>query len=405
MTELQEEVKSLDKVKNSEEVQSLDELLEQATERGYVTLDDILTAFPEAEENVAQLEDLFEHFYEQGIEVYDDETEASQEKAGEAPETTQPREEPSSGGDGLDDIPSTDITALYFHEMGQVPLLTIEEEVKLARRWRRGRQAKQRLSRDGHDKKERARLRRQIEAGYAAREHLIMANTRLVISIAKRYRGQGVPFHDLIQEGNIGLMRAVDKFDPGRGYKFSTYATWWIRQAVTRAISDQGRTIRLPVHMGESIRKLNRTAYLMEQDLGRPPSPKEIADEMGLEPRRVRWTLKVARHPLSLQKPVGEEKNSELGSFIEDKETPPPPEVAEQTMLRATLEELLTTLRPREERILRMRFGLQDGYRYTLEEVGEKFGLTRERIRQIEKQALRRLRHPRRSRRLRDYLR
>jgi RNA polymerase primary sigma factor len=387
-----------------EEVKSLDELLDQATERGYVTADDILTAFPEAEENLAQLEDLFEYFCAQGIEVYEDKAEASQEKAGEAPETMQPEKQPASGGDGLGAIPSTDITSLYFHEMAQVPLLTIEEEVELARRWRRGRQAEKRLSRNGHDKKERGRLRRQIKAGYAARDHLIMANTRLVISIAKRYQGRGVPFHDLIQEGNLGLMRAVDKFDPGRGYKFSTYATWWIRQAVTRALADQGRTIRLPVHMGESIRKLNRTAYQMEQDRGRPPSPEEIADEMGLEPRRVRWVLKVARRPLSLQKPVGEEKDSELGSFIEDDETPPPPEVAERTLLRTTLEELLSTLRPREERILRLRFGLQDGYRYTLEEVGEKFGLTRERIRQIEKEALQRLRHPRRSRRLKDYL-
>jgi RNA polymerase primary sigma factor len=398
MTKVKEEVKSL------EEVNNLDELLEQATERGYVTLNDILTAFPEAEENVAQLEDLFDSFYEKGIEVYEDEAEAKQEEAKEAPETTQPRKQPLSGGDGLRDIPPTDITSLYFHEMGQVPLLTIEEEVELAQQWQRGRQAEQRLSRNGHDEKERASLRRQIEAGYAARDHLITANTRLVISIAKRYRGHGVPFQDLIQEGNLGLMRAVDKFDPGRGYKLSTYATWWIRQAVTRALADQGRTIRLPVHMGESIRKLSRTAYLLEQDLGRPPSPEEIADEMGLKPRRVRWMMKVARRPLSLQKPVGEEKDSELGSFIKDKETPPPPEVAEQTLLRATLEELLTTLSPREARILRLRFGLQDGYRYTLEEVGQKFGLTRERIRQIEKEALRRLRHPGRSRRLKDYL-
>jgi RNA polymerase primary sigma factor len=389
-----------------EEVKSLDELLDQATVQGYVTVDEILMAFPEAEENVAQLEDLFDHFYEQGIEVYEkNEAEVSREKAEETPETTKPQEHPLSGGDGLRDIPSTDITSLYFHEMGKVPLLTMEEEVKLARQWQRGRQAEQRLSRNGHDAKERGRLRREIKAGYAAREHLIMANTRLVISVAKKYQGQGVPFHDLIQEGNLGLMRAVDKFDPGLGYKFSTYATWWIRQAVTRALADQGRTIRLPVHMGESIRKLSRTAYLMEQDRGRPPSPEEIADEMGLKPHRVRWMLKVARHPLSLQKPVGEEKDSELGSFIEDDEAPSPPEAAEQAMLRTTLEELLTTLRPREARVLRLRFGLQDGYHYTLEEVGRKFGLTRERIRQIEKQALRRLRHPRRSRRLKGYLR
>jgi RNA polymerase primary sigma factor len=388
-----------------EEVKSLDELLEQATERGYVTTNEIMMAFPEAEEDLAQLEDLFDYFYEQGIEVYEDEAEAKQEKAGEAPETTQPRKQPLSGGDGLRDIPSTDITSLYFHEMGQVPLLTIEEEVELAQQWQRGRQAEQRLSRDGHDEKEWARLRREIEAGYAARDHLIMANTRLVISVAKRYRGQGVPFHDLIQEGNLGLMRAVDKFDPGRGYKFSTYATWWIRQAVTRALADQGRTIRLPVHMEESIRKLNRTAYLLEQDRGQPPSPEDIADEMGLKPRRVRWMMKVARRPLSLQKPVGEEEDSELGSFIEDEELPSPPEVAEQTMLRTTLGELLTTLSPREALVLRLRFGLQDGHYYTLEEVGQKFGLTRERIRQIEKEALQRLRHPGRSRRLKDYLR
>jgi RNA polymerase primary sigma factor len=388
-----------------EEVESLDELLEQAIERGYVTFEDVLMAVHEAEENVAQLEDLFDYFDEQGVEIYDDKAEASQEKAKEAPETTQPRKQPLSGGDGLSSIPSTDITSLYFHEMGQVPLLTIEEEVELAQQWQRGRQAEQRLSRNGHDEKEQASLRREIEAGYAARDHLITANTRLVISIAKRYRGRGVPFQDLIQEGNLGLMRAVDKFDPGRGYKFSTYATWWIRQAVTRALADQGRTIRLPVHMEESIRKLNRTAHQMEQDLGQPPSPEEIADEMGLKPRRVRWMLEVARQPVSLQEPAGEEKNSELGSFIEDEEIPSPPEAAEQTLLRTTLGGLLTTLSPREARILRLRFGLQDGHYYTLEEIGEKFGLTRERIRQIEKEALQRLRHPGRSRRLKDYLR
>jgi len=390
---------------HSTEMNSLDELLNQAIRQGYVTVDDILMAFPEAEENLEQLEDLFDYLEEQGIEVYESEVEASPEEAREPLETTLSQEQLLGEEDGLNGVPGLDITSLYFQEMGQVPLLTVEEETELARQWQRGRQAERRLSRNGHDEEERARLRRQIEAGYAAREHLIMANTRLVISVAKRYRGQGVPFEDLIQEGNLGLMRAVDKFDPSRGHKFSTYATWWIRQAVTRALADQGRTIRLPVHIGDSIRKLHRTIHQMEQDRGRPPSSEEIADKMGLEPRKVNWMIKVAQRPLSLQKPVGEEEDNELGSFIEDEETPSPPEVAERSMLRTTLEELLNTLSPREARILRMRFGLQNGYCYTLEEVGAKFGVTRERVRQIEKEALQRLRHPQRSRRLRDYLR
>ncbi|MGQ9457650.1 MAG: sigma-70 family RNA polymerase sigma factor, partial [Anaerolineae bacterium] len=250
---------------------------------------------------------------------------------------------------------------------------------------------------------ERERLLEEVRKGQEAREKLIRANTRLVVSVAKRYVGQGVPLPDLIQEGNLGLMRAVNKFDYRRGYKFSTYATWWIRQAVSRAVSDQGRTIRLPVHMGDSIRRLYRTIHQLEQEWGRPPTPEEIAEAMDLDPRRVRWMLRVSRHPLSLEQPVGEEEDSELGSFIEDDDSTPPPEAADQTLLREKLEELLDTLSPREARILRLRFGLQDGHYYTLEEVGKKFGLTRERIRQIEAQALNRLRHPRRSRQLKDF--
>jgi RNA polymerase primary sigma factor len=288
--------------------------------------------------------------------------------------------------------------------MGRVPLLTPEEEQELAKTLERGRRAEKRLAKDGHDPVEREKLLEEVRKGQEAREKLIRANTRLVVSVAKRYVGQGVPLPDLIQEGNLGLMRAVNKFDYRRGYKFSTYATWWIRQAVSRAVSDQGRTIRLPVHMGDSIRRLYRTIHQLEQEWGRPPTPEEIAEAMDLDPRRVRWMLRVSRHPLSLEQPVGEEEDSELGSFIEDDDSTPPPEAADQTLLREKLEELLDTLSPREARILRLRFGLQDGHYYTLEEVGKKFGLTRERIRQIEAQALNRLRHPRRSRQLKDYL-
>jgi len=304
---------------------------------------------------------------------------------------------------GLQGIPVEDTTSLYFHEVGQVPLLTREEEVYLGHQWQTAREAEQRLALNGHDEAERVRLQLEIEQGYAARDHLIKANTRLVISIAKRYQGQGLPFQDLIQEGNLGLMRAVDKFDPDLGYKFSTYATWWIRQAVTRALADQGRTIRLPVHMADSIRRLHRTIHELEQESGRSPTVEEIADEMEIDVRRVQWMMRVARQPLSLETPVGEEQDSELGHFIEDEEAPAPAEETDHSLLRETLEELIDTLDPREARILRLRFGFQDGSAYTLEEVGEKFGLTRERVRQIEQRALQRLRHPRRSRHVKDY--
>ena len=243
-----------------------------------------------------------------------------------------------------------------------------------------------------------------IQDGILAREHLIKANTRLVVSIAKRYMGRGVHFLDLIQEGNLGLMKAVEKYDYHRGFRFSTYATWWIRQTITRSIADQGRTIRVPVHMIDRIRQLYKLTHEMEQKLGRIPTVDELAEEMNLSQRKVQWMLRVSWLPLSLDSPVGDEEDSELGMFVEDDITPTPIQSAYRNMLRDKIEEVLATLSPREARILRLRFGLDNGHTYTLEEVGQKFGLTRERIRQIEGKALRRLRHPRRARQLKDYL-
>ncbi|HMK07798.1 MAG TPA: sigma-70 family RNA polymerase sigma factor, partial [Anaerolineales bacterium] len=245
----------------------------------------------------------------------------------------------------------------------------------------------------------------QIEDGWAAREHLITANSRLVISVAKKYMGRGVPFLDLIQEGNIGLIRAAKKFDYRRGHKFSTYATWWIRQAVTRAIADQGRTIRVPVHMGDQINKLLRISHQLTQRLGRDPSTDELADALTVTPKKVENMIQVARRPLSLETPTDEEEDSVLGDFIEDEESPAPAETVTQSLLREHLHEVLNTLPPREVRILQLRYGLLDGQSYTLEEVGRKMGVTRERVRQIEAQALSRLRHPSHRRRLSDYLR
>jgi len=392
---------------NEEETRATQQLLAKAAEQGYVTTDDILDVFPQAEDNLAQLEELFVYICEQGIEVYDSDTEAKQEPAEE--EATDLVEEEISPEALLsleadEEVNADDTTSLYLKEMARVPLLTPSEELELAKRLESGRRAMAKMSENGHDLDERERLDEVARRGELAREHLIRANTRLVVSVAKKYVGQGVPFLDLIQEGNLGLMRAVDKFDYRRGYKLSTYATWWIRQAITRALADQGRTIRLPVHMGDRLRKIYRTARELEQEWGRPPTPEEIADAMDLDSRKVRWMLRVSPHPLSLEKPVGEEEDEELGSFVEDERTLEPAEATHQRLLHEGIEEVLSTLTPREARILRLRYGLQNGRSYTLEEVGRKFGLTRERIRQIESKALRRLRHPSRSRQLKDYL-
>jgi RNA polymerase primary sigma factor len=377
-------------------------LLGEAEGRGYLILDEILEAFPKAEDDLAQLEDLFASLHKEGIVVYGSEEEAEADRV--KTEANQDTGEESRSVPDLSDIAADNTLSLYLAEMGQVPLLTRQEEVELAQRLERGRKARDQLARDGRDPKERARLKQLIEQGEDAREHLIEANTRLVVSVAKRYRGYGLPLADLIQAGNVGLIKAVDKFDYRRGTRFGTYATWWIRQAVTRTLSNQVHTIRLPIHMSDRVRRLHKVANRLEQDLERRPTPEEIADAASLEPDRVRWMLRISRRSLSLDRPVGEEGDSELGDFIEDESAPSPTQSAEQHLLRERLEEMLSALTPREVRILRLRYGMHDGRSYTLKEVGDRFGLTRERIRQIERRALRKLRHPRHARWLRHHL-
>ena len=299
-----------------------------------------------------------------------------------------------------------DSVGLYLKEMSSVPLLTMEQEVDLAKKIEAANKARRKRDRlkDSIRPEQHKEIELLMETGRLAREHLIKANTRLVVSIAKKYMGRGVPFLDLIQEGNLGLMKAVSKFDYRRGFRFSTYATWWIRQTITRSIADQGRTIRVPVHMIDRIRQLYKTAHLLEQRLGKPPSVEDLAETLNEDVEKIEWMLKVSWLPLSLESPVGDEEDSELGMFVEDEKSPSPSQTAYSNMMVDKVHEILATLSPREARILRLRFGLENGRMYTLEEVGEKFGLTRERIRQIEGKALRRLRHPMRARQLKDYL-
>ncbi len=306
----------------------------------------------------------------------------------------------------LELIGSDDTVGLYLKEMAHIPLLDQQEEIDLAKRIERAREALIVLSQQEKpiSRAMRNELEAQVRDGYLAREHLIKANTRLVVSIAKKYIGNGVPFLDLIQEGNLGLMRAVEKFEHQRGFRFSTYATWWIRQTITRAIADQGRTIRVPVYMTDRIRKMYRILYKLEQELGHPPSEEELADELDLDPKKVKWMLRVSWTPISLESPIGDDEESEFGMFVEDKGSPSPAQAVYYEMLRERINEVLSSLSPREARILRLRFGLDCDRPYTLEEVGQKFGLTRERIRQIEGKALRRLRSPRQARLLREYL-
>ncbi len=383
----------------------IQELLNRADRRGYVTFEDVLEVLEEDGDEVTTLESILDELDELGIELRQEEV--AREDVDEADEEFEMEGEEvqdTSIGD-INAVSADDPVGLYFRQMAQEPLLTAHEEVDLAKRIELGKQAAQKMSLLRRtDRTQRQELLILVEDGQAAREHLGRANTRLVVSIAKRYMGQGLPFPDLIQEGNVGLMRAVDKYDYKRGNRFSTYATWWIRQAITRALAQKTRTIRIPLHMTERIRQMYRTAQVLEQNLGRRPTPEEIAAEMELPAESVRGMMDASQHAIALERPVGDDGDSEFGDFIEDQDSPSPVESATQHLLQETIEEVLSELTPRQSHILRLRFGLGGGDPHTLEEIANKFGLSRERIRQLEKEALRRLRHPRLAHNLRDYL-
>ena len=388
----------------------IQELMSRADQRGYITLDDVLELLEEDGAEVTALETVLYELDELGIELRQ-EGESSSKKIDMADEMDldfEPEEllhDPNIGD--INAVSSDDPVGLYFRQMAQEPLLTAQEEVELAKRIEIGKRARERFQHpDARQKSSRWRyqMKRLVRDGQNAREHLGRANTRLVVSIAKRYMGQGLPFPDLIQEGNVGLMRAVDKYDYKRGNRFSTYATWWIRQAITRALAQKTRTIRIPLHMTERIRQMYRTAQNLEQNLGRRPTPEEIANEMDLPADTVRAMMDASQHAIALERPVGDDGDSEFGDFIEDQDSPSPVDSATQHLLEETIEEVLSELTPRQSHILRLRFGLGGGEPHTLEEIANKFGLSRERIRQLEKEALRRLRHPRLAHNLRDYL-
>ncbi len=357
-------------------------LIDKAKKNGSLTNSEILAALGDSDYDIDQIDKLYEELSALGIDVnacFDDEA-----LLGSAEDDIEAELDGFDKPENMEKILASeglmidDPVKLYLKEIGRVPLLDADREADLARRMSEG------------DEK--------------AKKELVEANLRLVVSIAKRYVGKGLFFLDLIQEGNLGLMKAVSKFDYTKGYKFSTYATWWIRQAITRAIADQARTIRIPVHMVETIHKVTKVQRQMLQEKGREVSATEVAKEMNMNPDKVREIMKIAQDPISLETPVGEEEDSHIGDFIEDQESPAPAEAASYELLREQLNEVLHTLTPREEQVLRLRFGLEDGRQRTLEEVGQQFNITRERIRQIEAKALRKLRHPSRSKKLRDYL-
>lgn len=369
-------------------------LLEKGEEQGYLALEDILQEYPDAESHIEELGDLYSLLEREGIPVID---------AEEAVEQVEPSDGEMETVIDLEEIDLENPLALYLREAANHSILDVEEEIALVKKMGAGKRAQMRLD-QGISPEERNILERRVEEGEEARQRLIRSNLRLVISIAKRYRGQGLTFLDLIQEGNVGLMRAVDKFDYRQGNKLSTYATWWIRQAITRALSYQSRTIRLPVHMGERLRRVRQVSVQLERELGRKPEPEEIALLLDLSLEQMERVLRAPTYTISLEKPVGEDGENQLGEFIEDEEIPPPVDLILDEELHEQLQEVLWKLPSRERRIVDLRFGLSDGDPRTLQEIAEEFGLSRERIRQIEGEVLRKLRHPHFSRKLRSYL-
>ena len=392
--------------------EKLKDLFVKGKKKGKLDSSELSEVLDEMDLDSDQMDHIYDSLEQVGIEV------GSEEFLVDLPDDSEPPMEEIAGIEEeelvdpntlVDSFNIDDPVRMYLKEIGKVPLLTADEEVDLATAMTAGHNAQDRLeaAKEAGEEipaEEMARLQEDIKAGEAAKKALAEANLRLVVSIAKRYVGRGMLFLDLIQEGNLGLIKAVEKFDYTKGYKFSTYATWWIRQAITRAIADQARTIRIPVHMVETINKVIRVSRQLLQELGHDPSPEEISDEMGMPVDKVREILKIAQEPVSLETPIGEEEDSHLGDFIPDEGASEPSEAASFTLLKEQLVEVLSTLTPREEKVLKLRFGIEDGRTRTLEEVGKEFNVTRERIRQIEAKALRKLRHPSRSKKLKDFL-